>query len=119
MSLTPPPPLFPGLLQRSRAGGPLLPSYVAYMVCYKLTLPEENYGNLINELRDQSFRWMHFIPNVWFVLRRETLVDLAQLLRACILGSDWLLVTPAKGPGDGILPVEAWNWIREFIPREF
>src|SRR5580765_7526093 len=105
MGLTPPPALFPGMLvARSRLGNPLLPGNFAYIVCYKLTLPEENYGNLLQELTDKSYRWMHFIPNVWLVLRRETLVDLAQLLRACILGSDWLLVMPAKGPGDGILP---------------
>ena len=117
MGLTPPP-SFP-LVPRSRLGNPLLPGNYAYMVCYKLSWPEENYVNLIAELKDQSFRWMHFIPNVWFVLRRETLVDLAALLRACILASDWLIVMPAKGPADGILPVEGWNWIKEFIPREW
>lgn len=103
----------------SRAGRPLLDKPFPYMVCYKLSWPEENYVNLIAELKDQSFRWMHFIPNVWFVLRREALVDLGQILRGCVLGSDWLLVLPAKGPGDGILPEAAWNWIKDYLPREW
>ena len=117
MSLTPPPGFTPTLAV-SKLGNPLLPIATAYIVCYRLSLPEEQYSNLIVELTD-SKNWCHFIPGVWIVIRRETLIDFAEILRRCILASDYLIVMPAKGPADGILPAEIWPWIEQYVPRDW
>lgn len=102
----------------SKVGNALLPTPTAYLVAYQLSWPEEQYLGLIRELRE-SPAWWHWFPSVWIVLRRETLVDLAQILRQLILASDRLVVMPAKGPADGILPAAAWNWLNHFVPREW
>jgi len=86
------------------------------MVSFKLSFPVEEYGGLIAELKNSMY-WFHYIPGVWFVIRRETLIDLAAILRKRILAADWLLVLPARGPGDGILPAQAWAWLNEKLPK--
>ncbi len=90
----------------------------AYIVSYDLKGPEAAYGPLLDELR-KSDRWWHFLQSTWIVLCRETLVELGIRLRLRIRPTDFLLILPAKGPADGLLPQEAWDWIRQFVPKEW
>ena len=101
----------------SKLGNPLMAKPFPYIVFYSLSYNEDSYTELVAELRDRSVRWCHFIPGVWFVLRRETLVDLGQILRGYVLGNDRIVVMPAMGPADGLAPMEVWRWIAEYLPR--
>src|SRR6266851_5275912 len=89
---------------RSETGSALMLRPEIYVVLYKLSWAEDQYGGFVSELKN-SLYWFNYMPGAWFVVRRETLVDLAAILRKRILAADWLLVLPARGPGDGILPV--------------
>jgi hypothetical protein len=102
----------------SKLGHPLLRVPRPYIVCYSLSWPEEQYTSLLAELQN-SLHWWHFIPGVWITVRRETLVDFSQMLRQCVTGNDLVMILPAKGPGNGLLPTEAWNWINTHLPREW
>jgi hypothetical protein len=111
MGLAPPQPV-----ALSKLGNALLTNPFPYIVFYKLSHSEENYSELIAELRDRSERWCHFVPGVWLVLRRETLADFGQILRGCVLGNDQIVILPAIGPANGLAPAEVWQWIAEFLP---
>jgi hypothetical protein len=112
MGLTPP----AKLGELSEMGGALLPEPEVYIVVYKLSWPEEKYTSLLELLKD-SMDWMHYFPGMWIIIRRETLVDLAAMMRKRVIGNDWLLVLPARGPGNGIMPNEAWEWLNTRLPN--
>lgn len=90
----------------------------AYIVTYDLRQPIEKYTPFFDELK-RSYKWWHYIENTWIVLRYDALAELAPKLRPLIFQSDRLLVMPAKGPADGWLPQEAWDWIQQNVPREW
>lgn len=95
-----------------------LPTPCAYIVTYDLTQPIEKYSPFFDELK-RSYKWSHFIENTWIVLRYDALVELGPKLRPLIFQPDRLLIMPAKGPADGWLPQDAWQWIRENVPNEW
>ena len=100
----------------SETGKALMLQPEVYLVLYKLSWSEEQYEAFIGELKN-SLYWFNYMPGAWFVVRRETLVDLSDILRKRILAADWLLIMPARGPGGGILPMQAWQWLNEKVPK--
>ena len=96
---------------------PLLYPY-PYIVSYSLRAPDAYYARFLEELR-RSEDWWHFLESTWIVLRRETMVELGIRLRPLVRPQDFLLILPAKGPADGQLPAEAWEWIRLKLPKEW
>jgi hypothetical protein len=90
----------------------------AYIVCLELKTTSANYKPLFDALQ-ASFKWWHYLAPVWIVLRYETLVELQTLLLPLIFKDDRLLILPAKGPPGGWLPMEAWDWINQNVPREW
>ena len=90
----------------------------AYIVTYDLKQPVEKYAPFFDELR-RSYKWSHYIENTWIVLRHDALVELRPKLLPLIFQSDRLLIMPAKGPADGWLPQDAWQWIKENVPNEW
>lgn len=95
-----------------------MPTPYAYIVSYDLTLPTNKYKPLFEELQ-RSHRWFHYIANTWIVLRTDTLVELQPKLTALIFKNDRMLIMPAKGPAQGWLPKDAWEWIEQFVPKEW
>jgi len=89
-----------------------------YIVTYDLKKPADQYGALFHELK-QSHNWWHYLNSTWIVVRYETLAELGPKLRPLIYQSDRLLIQPAKGPSDGWLPKEAWEWLQNNLPREW
>lgn len=89
-----------------------------YIISYDLKLPPLSYGKFFDELKS-SYKWWHFLNSTWIVLRYEALIELSPKLRSLIYQNDRLLILPAKGPGDGWLPKEAWSWISENVPNEW
>ena len=94
---------------------PLTTPY-AYIVAYDLKQQVELYTPLFTELK-RSHKWSHYLENTWILLRYDSLVELGPKLRPLIFQSDRLLIMPAKGPADGWLPEEAWQWIQENVPN--
>jgi hypothetical protein len=47
------------------------------------------------------------------------LVELAAVLRSHIYTDDRLIVMPAKGPFDGWLTNDAWEWLNLNVPKEW
>ena len=90
----------------------------AYLVSYDLKSPVESYEPFFNELK-QSVNWWHYLNAAWIVVRYESLVELAPKLRGLIFTNDRILVMPAKGPAEGWLPKDAWDWINTNVPREW
>lgn len=96
---------------------PLLYPY-AYIICYDLYQPFGLYEPFFEELK-RSYRWWRYMNSTWVVLRYEALVELAPKLRLLIFEGDRLLIQPAKGPSDGWLPKDAWEWLKENVPNEW
>ena len=90
----------------------------AYIVCYDLKESIEKYKPFFDELK-RSHQWWHFLTSTWIVLRYEALIELAPKLRPLIFQNDRLLIQPAKGPSDGWLPKDAWEWLEKNLPREW
>ena len=89
-----------------------------YIVTFDLKGPAFTYRALAEELQ-RSPSWWHYITSTWIVIRYESLFELGPKLRALIGPNDQLLIMPAKGPADGLLPKDAWEWIRKNLPREW
>jgi len=90
----------------------------AYVVCYDLKQPLDQYQRLFDELK-RSYQWWHYLDAMWIVKRYETLVELGPKLRPLIYQNDGLLILPAKGPAEGWLPKSAWEWIKTNVPNEW
>lgn len=90
----------------------------AYIVCYDLKQPAAQYKLFFDELK-RSHLWWHYLTSTWIVLRYEALAELGPKLRPLIYQGDFLLIQPAKGPSDGWLPKEAWEWLQKNVPREW
>ena len=88
----------------------------AYIICYDLKEPPQQYEPFFNELKS-STQWWHYLNSTWIVVRYDMLVDLGPKLRPLIFANDRLLIMPAKGPADGWLPKDAWDWISARVPR--
>ena len=95
-----------------------LPTPYAYLVSYQLTQPADKYELLFAELK-RSHLWWHYLTSTWLVLRYEALAELGPKLRPLIFQPDRLLIMPAKGPADGWLTKEAWDWINRNVPTEW
>jgi hypothetical protein len=90
----------------------------AYIITFDLKQPSPKYAPLLEELQ-KSYRWWNFMPTVWIVLNYHGLNELAEKLAPLIFNTDKLLIMPAKGPANGWLPREAWQWINEHVPKEW
>jgi hypothetical protein len=90
----------------------------AYIVSYDLNQSATKYNALFEELK-RSHRWWHYLNSTWIVLRYEALAEFGPKLRPLIFQGDRLLIQPAKGPSDGWLPKEAWEWLQHNVPREW
>jgi hypothetical protein len=90
----------------------------AYIVCYDLKELPFRYTPLYEELK-QSEHWLHHLTSTWIVLRYDALVEFAPKLQRLIFTNDRLIIMPAKGPAEGWLPKEAWDWINARVPREW
>lgn len=90
----------------------------AYVVAFSLNGPPPAYRDFFQELK-QCDLWFNYVPGVWIVITRMTMVDLTVRLRGKIRITDRLMVMPAKGPVDGWLPREAWEWLNENLLREW
>ncbi len=90
----------------------------AYIVTYDLKQPVEKYTPFFDELR-KSYKWSHYIGNTWLVLRHDALIELRPKLLPLIFQTDRLLIMPARGPADGWLPEDAWQWIKENVPNQW
>jgi hypothetical protein len=88
----------------------------AYLVCYQLSNNVAHYDLLAKEL-SSSLKWMHYLPNVWFIVRHEPINELGLLLQSKVYPTDKILIMPAVGPITGLMPKEAWDWINEAVPR--
>ena len=96
----------------------LLSTHYAYLVCFALNGPPEVYPDFFRELT-YCDGWLNYVPGVWIVLTKLTLVSLTARLRPKIRTTDRLMVMPAKGPVDGWLPKDAWVWINKHVPKEW
>ena len=90
----------------------------AYIVSYDLKQAESYYTPLYQELQ-RSDKWCHYLPALWIVLRKDALVELRPKLTSLIFQGDALLIMPAKGPADGWMTKEAWDWINANVPKEW
>ena len=95
----------------------LLSKPFAYIVAFRLSgIFLTAYEDFYKQLKDTD-DWFSYTPNMWIVLTRVPLMDLAASLRAKIRTADWLIVMPAKGPVDGWLPAAGWDWLNKRLPN--
>jgi hypothetical protein len=90
----------------------------AYLVALDPNAPEWDYTPFAQEL-ERSYNWWRYLRYLWIVVRFEPAVSLGILLRRLIHPIDRLLILPAKGPADGNLPAEAWDWLNENLINEW
>lgn len=107
-----------GALVPSLPAETLLTRPFAYIVAFTLQGPIEAYQDFFVELQSGE-NWFNYIPGIWIVVSRRSMVYLTASLRAKIRVGDWLMVMPAKGPVDGWLPPQAWAWLNQNLPREW
>ena len=76
-----------------------------------------DHTDLIGELQ-ASDNWWHYLSNTWILIRREDLGSLQSKLVPLIYDTDRLLVVPISAATvGGWLPLDAWKWLEQQIPR--
>jgi hypothetical protein len=86
----------------------------AYIVTYELRALLHNYNNLYEELK-RSTSWWHYMDRTWLVVRTEMLSEFSGKLLPLVSKNDSLLVMPVIGLAAGLLPQQAWDWIKTNI----
>ncbi len=69
-----------------------------YLISYDLNQPLQNYGELIEAIKEYS-NWWHHLDSVWIIKTEETTVQVRDYLRPYIDSNDELLVVGLNGEG--------------------
>ncbi len=85
-----------------------------YCVSYDLNTPGQKYNDLHEELKS-SPSWWHYLTSTWLIYTNESSQQLSDRLRAHLDDNDNLMVIRVTADYAGLLPEEAWKWMREHI----
>lgn len=83
-----------------------------YIVTYDLkhTL-FRNYDGLFKAL--QSFPYMHYMENTWFIISERTSQDIYTILSPQLFDDCNLFIMRVNADYYGQLPNEAWDWFKQ------
>lgn len=84
---------------------------MVYVVAYDLRKEGKNYVGLFEQLKN-SPGWCHYLGTTWLILTSENPQDLHKRLSAHLDENDYILITEFSRNYYGILPEDAWEWIR-------
>jgi hypothetical protein len=84
------------------------------LVTFDLTGPSGAYRGLFEALKKQG-RWWHYMKPTWLIYTDKTPNEVVDALRPHIKGRGRMLVTKLRRPYQGLLPNDAWEWIRRRI----
>ncbi len=85
-----------------------------YMVSYDLRKKGKDYIGLYEQLKN-SPGWAHYLGSTWLISTNEQPKDLYERLSAHLDRSDYILIAPFSGNYYGVLPKEAWEWIKQSV----
>lgn len=88
----------------------------AYAISYDLRAPGRNYDGLFEAIKKSS-RWWHYLESTWLIITNETPDQVWDRLEGKIDKNDYLLIIEVRDNTQGWLPKEAWDWIRQYVPR--
>ncbi len=88
----------------------------AYCITYDLKVPSRNYSGLYEAMKAIG-KWWHYLDSTWIVVSEESSQGIWNRLYNHIDKNDYLLIIEVKGNPHGWLPKDAWDWIRENVPR--
>lgn len=83
------------------------------LVTYKVTSDTTDRSVLIEQIKRGATGWWHYIDDVWIVSTEQTAENFAKSLYQYVTPSDRLFVTGITGEHQGLLPADAWSWLRE------
>lgn len=63
-----------------------------YMIGYDLHKPVQQYGDLIEEIKDLASAWWHHLDSTWLVNSDQTATQIRDRLKVHLDGDDELLV---------------------------
>src|ERR1700694_5095908 len=87
------------------------------LVTFDLTGPSGSHRDLFEILKKQG-SWWHYMKFTWLLYTDKTPNDVVEVLKPHMQGRGRLLVAPLATPYQGLLPKEAWAWIRKRIDGE-
>ncbi|MBM3528473.1 MAG: hypothetical protein FJX62_10300 [Alphaproteobacteria bacterium] len=72
---------------------------------------------LFEAIKEQG-RWWHYMKPMWLIYTDKTPNEVVEALKPHIQGRGRLMVTYLNRPYQGLLPKDAWEWIRKRVDAE-
>jgi len=85
----------------------------AYAVSYDLNEPEQEYSDLIDELKSYP-GWWHNLTSFWLIVTEDSHSDIRDNLKQHIDSNDELLVLGLSGSA-AAYNIDGWEWIEEHV----
>ena len=87
----------------------------SYLIGYDLNRPEQNYTNLIAEIKKIG-NWWHCLDSTWIIKSNSTAVDIINHLKTYIDENDELLVVKLSGEGAWIgFDQKCSDWLEKHL----
>ena len=87
------------------------------LVSLDLSGHSRSYTSLFDALKKQG-TWWHYMKSTWLIYTDKTPNDVTDALKPHMFGRGRLLVSYLQKPYQGLLPKEAWEWIRNRIDED-
>jgi hypothetical protein len=83
------------------------------LVTFVLRNANRNYETFFVTLRGYALQWWHYIPQTVVVVTNLTIDELTDKLFPHCEPNDSFLITAIGPDVNGLLPLEAWDWINQ------
>jgi hypothetical protein len=85
---------------------------VILLVTYDLKGPSGSYTDLFEALKAED-SWWHYIGSTWLIDTKEkSAEDFLDKIKAHFQKGDRVLITQVVNGYNGLLPQQAWNWLK-------
>jgi hypothetical protein len=90
---------------------PATPQNRIVIVTYDLKGPATGYTDFIETLKSQGV-WWHYLPSTWLLHTHLTPEQISSALRPHLQSGDLLFIGTLQQGYNGLLPKDAWDWIK-------
>lgn len=87
----------------------------AVLISYDLHQPGQKYQELFQAIKDIG-PWWHYLESTWLVATTSTPSAVWDAISGPLDSNDTVLILNITGDNyQGMLPEEAWSWIRKYV----
>ncbi len=82
------------------------------LIAYELFDKTRDISKAIEQIKSTGY-WWHHLENIWIIETHETPAIWQERLLPYFQKTDNLLIIQLEGKYGGLLPVDAWTWLKD------